>query len=499
MDFLGTGTLDQGFIPSAEADSMMATEYDAVVVGSGPNGLAAAITLARAGWKVLVLEARDTVGGGMRTLELTLPGFWHDMCSSVHPLGAASPFFRTLPLDRFGLEWVFPTGELAHPLDGDRAIVVERSIQATSEQFGTDAESYRHLMAPLVEHHEQILDELLGPLRLPHHPLTMASFGILALKPASFLAKRKFGQPEARALFAGMAAHSIMPLEHVATAAFGLMFGMLAHAVGWPLARGGSGQIAKALAAYLCSLGGEIVTGHEVKTQDDIPPARAVLFDTTPRQLLRIMGDRFPNGYRRKLERYRYGPGVFKVDFALSEPIPWRDKACWRSATVHLGGTLEEIAASEREVWQGQHPERPYVILVQPTLVDRSRAPEGKQIAWAYCHVPNGSTRDMTLTIEKQIERFAPGFRDCVLAVSTRNAAQMEAYNPNYVGGDINGGVQDLRQLFTRPVARAVPYSTPMPGIYICSSSTPPGGGVHGMCGYHAAVAALAASSAKPG
>lgn len=470
----------------------LSAEYDAVVVGSGPNGLAAAITLAHAGRKVLLLEAKDTIGGGMRTLELTLPGFLHDMCSSIHALGVASPFFRSLPLENFGLEWVYPDAELAHPFDGGRALTLERSIQATSEQLGTDGATYRRLMAPLVRNYEKILDEFLGPLRIPHHPLEMVHFGILALNPASSLTKLLFRQPEARALFGGLAAHSIMPLEHIATAGFGLMLGILGHAVGWPLARGGSQRLADALKDYFCSLGGEIVTEHEVKTLNDIPTTAATLFDLTPHQLLRIAGDRLPISYRRKLEHYRYGPGVFKVDYALSHPIPWQAKDCSRAATVHLGGTFEEMALSERQAWLGQHQDKPYIILVQPTLFDPSRAPAGKHIAWAYCHVPNGSTVDMTEKIEAQIERFAPGFRDCVLARSTHHAMQIEAYNPNYIGGDINGGVQDLFQLFTRPVARIVPYSTPIPNLFICSSSTPPGGGVHGMCGYHAAKAALA-------
>src|SRR5258708_2944459 len=476
----------------------MSTEYDAGVGGSGPNGLGAAISLARAGCKVLILEAKDTIGGGMRSLELTLPGFVHDICSSVHPLGVASPFCRTLPIDQCGLEWVYPDAELAHPLDDGHAMIVERSIETTAQQFGVDRDAYCRLIVPLVEQHEKILDEFLGPLRMPHHPLAMAHFGVLALNPAHSLAKRTFHQPEAQALFAGMAAHSIMPLEQIATAAFGLMLSMLAHAVGWPLARGGSQSIGQALVAYFCSLGGEIITGHEVKTLDDIPPTQATLFDVTPRQLLCIAGERFPANYYRKLERYRYGPGVYKVDYALSQPIPWQAKDCLRSATVHLGGTLDEIALSERQVWQGEHQERPYVIVVQPTLFDPSRAPAGKHIAWAYCHVPNGSTVDMSERIEAQMERYAPGFRDCVLARSTHHAIQMEAYNPNYVGGDINGGVQDLRQLFTRPVTRAVPYSTPIPGLFICSSSTPPRGGDHGMCGYYAAIAALASTLRPP-
>jgi phytoene dehydrogenase-like protein len=469
----------------------MRSEYDAVVVGSGPNGFAAAITLARAGCKVLLLEAKSTVGGGLRTAELTLPGYWHDVCSTVHPLGVASPFFRSLPLSQFGLAWVFPDAELAHPLDGDTAITVERSVQATSEQLGVDAHAYRRLMTPLVTHYDAILHEFLGPLRWPQHPVAMAQFGVRALFSARALASLLFRQPAAAALFAGLASHAIMPLEQPATAAFGLMLGLLMHAVGWPVARGGSQRIAEALAAYLRSLGGEIVTDHEVRTLQDVPPARVTLLDVTPRQLLRIAGARLPVGYQRQLERFRYGPGVFKVDYALSQPIPWRAAACLRSATVHLGGTMDEIALSERQMWGGRHPDRPYVLLVQPTLCDPSRAPAGKHTAYAYCHVPHGSTHDMTASLEQQIERFAPGFRDCILARTSQPALALQAYNPNYIGGDINGGVQDLTQLFTRPVLRAVPYSTPLPDVFLCSSSTPPGGGVHGMCGYHAALAAL--------
>ena len=465
--------------------------YDAVIVGSGPNGLAAAITLARAGGKVLVLEAKDSIGGGLRSLELTLPGFVHDMCASVHPLGLASPFFSHLPLERFGLEWVHPPAELAHPSDDGTAVTLEREVQATARQLGADAGAYARLMRPLVDRQAQILDAFLGPLRLPRHPLAMARFGLPALLPAEGLARLAFRGKAARALLAGLAAHSIMPLERVATSAFGLMLGMLAHTVGWPLARGGSGSIAAALAAYLQSLGGEIATDVEVKSLRDVPPARATLLDVTPRQVLQIAGEQLPAGYRRGLENYRYGPGAFKIDYALSAPIPWRAAGCGRSATVHLGGTLPEIALSEREAWQGRPTARPFVILVQPTLFDPARAPAGKHIAWAYCHAPHGSTVDMTAVIEAQIERFAPGFRDCILARRTHNAMQLQDYNPNYIGGDINGGVQDLRQQFTRPVARRVPYSMPAPGLFICSSSTPPGGGVHGMCGYHAARAVI--------
>lgn len=466
--------------------------YDAVVVGSGPNGFAAAITLARAGAKVLLLEAKSSLGGGMRTLELTLPGFSHDMCSSVHPLGLSSPFFRALPLRDFGLEWVFPQAELAHPFDDGDALLVERSIEATAAQLGRDAASYRRWMTPLVENYQNVLDEFLRPLRLPHHPLVMAAFGIGALQSADGLARRLYSEPKARALFAGMAAHAIMPLEKTATAAFGLMLTMLAHAVGWPLVRGGTGALAQALADYFRSLGGDIATDCEIKSLDEIPPARVFLLDVTPRQLLRIAGDRLPNGYRRQMESYRYGPGVFKVDYALSDPIPWRSAAVARAGTVHLGGTLDEIAASERAAWQGEHHARPFTLLVQPTLFDTTRAPAGRHIAWAYCHVPHGSSADLTEALEGQIERFAPGFRDTILARRAHSAMAMESYNPNYIGGDINGGVQDLRQLFTRPAVRPVPYSTPLENLFLCSSSTPPGGGVHGMCGYYAALSAQA-------
>jgi len=478
--------------------------YDAIVVGSGPNGLAAAIMLARAGRSVRVYEARETVGGGTRSAELTLPGFVHDVCSAIHPLGLASPFLRTLPLAQFGVEWIHPPAPLAHPLDDGTAVLLERSLEATSATLGPDGAAYRRVMGLILDEWEHILYEFLGPLRPPRHPLAMTGFGLLAIQSARGLAQRAFRGERARALFAGMAAHAIQPLERPPTAAFGLMLGMLGHAVGWPMAKGGSQTIADALACYLRSLGGEIVTGQAVGSVDALPPAKAVLFDVTPRQLLSIAGHRLPDGYRRQLERYRYGPGVFKMDWALDGPIPWKAAECARAATVHLGGTLDEIAASERAVWRGEPPEKPYVLLAQHTLFDPTRAPEGKHTAWAYCHVPNGSTFDMTARIENQIERFAPGFRDRILARSARSAPDMERYNPNYVGGDINGGVQDFWQLYTRPALRLVPYSiptrrdVPLPKgdlrperLYLCSSSTPPGGGVHGMCGYFAAQAAL--------
>ena len=467
--------------------------YDAVVVGSGPNGLAAAITMARAGRSVLVLEAREAIGGGCRSAELTLPGFVHDVCSAIHPLGLGSPFFKTLPLGDHGLEWIHPPAPVAHPLDDGTAVVIERSVEETAAGLGPDAAAYRRLMGPLSTQWDALAPELLAPLHLPRHPLAMARFGLMAIRSASGFAQGRFRGDRARAVFAGIAGHSILPLERTATAAIGLVLGALTHAVGWPLPRGGSRRIADALAAHLRSLGGEIRTGSPVESLDARPPARAVLCDVTPRQLLKLAGDRLRGRYRRGLERYRYGPAAFKLDFALSGPIPWKAAECARAATVHLGGTLDEIAASEAAVGRGEHPDRPFVLLVQPSLFDASRAPAGRHTVWAYCHVPNGSTFDMRARIEAQIERFAPGFRDLVLARSVLTPARLQELNANYVGGDINGGAQDLGQMFTRPVARIVPYSTPVRGLYICSSSTPPGGGVHGMCGYHAARAALRA------
>ena len=471
----------------------MTKHYDAVVVGSGPNGLAAAITLAQAGCSVLVIEGKETIGGGLRSAELTLPGFIHDPCSAVHPLGMGSPFFRALPLERFGLRWIQPDAPLAHPLGSGAAdaVLVDRSLDITAARLGVDAGRYRLLMAPLVENWEDLLGDLLGPLRVPHHPLLYARFGATALLPATGLARSLFTAERARAVFAGLACHSIMPLERPLSAAFGLTLGLLAHGVGWPIPAGGSQRVTDALVGYFQSLGGDLVTGWMVQRMDELPNASAYLFDITPRQLLQITGERLPSGYRRQLGRFRYGPGVFKVDLALDGPIPWADPNCALAGTVHLGGTLDEIAAGERAVWRGEHPDRPFVLLAQQSLFDASRAPAGKHTVWAYCHVPNGSTVDMTAVIEAQIERFAPGFRERILARSTRSAIQLEQYNPNYIGGDINAGVQDLRQQFTRPAIRPVPYTTPDPQIYLCSSSTPPGGGVHGMCGYHAAQAAL--------
>ncbi len=467
--------------------------YDAIVIGSGPNGLAAAITLAQAGKSVVVFEAKDTIGGGSRTKELTLPGFKHDICSAIHPLGLASPFFRTLPLEQYGLEWIQPPAALAHPLGDGTAMVLERSIEATTETLGDDASAYSRLMTPLVAHWQTLADTLLGPLRpqMFQHPFLLAPFGLNAIRSAESLAKQLFRGERARAIFAGMAAHSFLPLNHSLSAAFGMMLALFGHGVGWPIPRGGSQAIVDALAAYLRSLGGEIVTDVEVTSIEMLPTARALLFDITPQQLLRIAGDHLPTNYRHSLERYRYGPGVFKIDYALDGPLPWKAQECLRAGTVHLGGTLSEVMLSERQIGQGIPAEKPFVLLAQQSLFDPTRAPVGKHTVWAYSHIPNGSTFDMTKRIDAQIERFAPGFQDRILAKNVIPPNELEAYNANYIGGDINGGVADLFQFFTRPTIRLNPYTTPNKRIYICSSSTPPTGGVHGMCGYYAAKAAL--------
>jgi phytoene dehydrogenase-like protein len=469
-----------------------AQPYDAVIVGGGPNGLAAAITLARAGRSVRLIEGRDTIGGGARTAEITLPGFRHDVCSAIHPLGVGSPFFQDLSLGAFGLEWVFPPYAVAHPLDDGTAVVIENSVEASAATMGPDGRAYARLMIPLVADWLKILRDLLGPFPLPpRYPLAMMRFGLLALLPAATLAKTLFRGPRARAVFAGMAAHAMLPLDAPATASFSLILSLLAHAIGWPMARTGSQAIVDAMACYFQSLGGVITTGLPVTSLDQLPDTRSVLFDVTPRQLVSITGQRLPEAYRRALGRFRYGPGVCKIDYALDGPVPWKAAACLRAGTVHVGGAFEEIIASERAAFRGEHAERPFVLVTQQSLFDPTRAPGGRHTLWAYCHVPNGSNRDMSQAIEDQIERFAPGFRSRILARHTRSAQEMEMYNPNYIGGDINGGAQTITQFFTRPVPRRVPYSTPVNGIYLCSSSTPPGGGVHGMCGYHAAKAAL--------
>lgn len=462
---------------------------DAVIVGSGPNGLAAAIVIAQTGRKVVVFESARTIGGGCRSAELTLPGFVHDICSAVHPFAVASPMFRSLPLAAHGLEWIEPPAMLAHPFDDGRIACVYRSLERTAEELDADGSAYQNLFGPLVEAWPKIEDVVLGPLRWPAHPLALAGFGLRALNSAEALARRVFAGDCARALFAGLAAHGMLPLDARPTAGMGLVLGLMAHVAGWVLPYGGAQRLSNALAAHLRSLGGDIVTDMTVNSVDDLPPARAVLCDLSPKPLLRIAGHRFPPRYRRALERYRYGMGVYKVDWALDGPIPWRNPDCARAGTVHLGGTWDEIALSEREAWTGRHAERPFVLLAQPTLFDPSRAPHGRHVAWTYCHVPHASEVDMLAPLERQIERFAPGFRERVIARVVTRPADIERHNANLVGGDIAAGVNDLRQLFARPTWRT--YSTPVRGLYVCSASTPPGVGVHGMCGYFAARRAL--------
>ena len=466
-------------------------DYDAIVVGAGPNGLAAAIVLARAGLRVLVREAADQPGGGARTEPLTLPGFAHDVCSAVHPLGIASPLFRRLPLAEHGLEWVQPPAPLAHPFDDGTAVLLERSTRATGRQLGPDAAAWQRLMDPFVDRWQHLLADALGPLKVPRHPLLLARFGLVALPPTTWLTRAVFRGSRARALFAGMAAHATLPLGRPPSAAFGMMLGLTGHAVGWPIPRGGSGNLTSALVSYLRSLRGEVLTGAPVLALDELPRARAVLLDLTPRQILRLGGTCLPRQYRAQLARYQYGLGTFKVDYALDAPIPWRPAEVARAATVHLGGTLEEIHASRTREWAGRPAERPYVLLAQPTLFDPSRAPAGKHVAWVYCHVPNASAVDMTDRVEAQVERFAPGFRERILARHVMAPADLERHNPNLIGGDINGGEATLLQLFFGPAPRPIPYATPNPKLFVCSSSTPPGGGVHGMAGYYAARLAL--------
>ena len=469
---------------------MSKTDYDAIVVGSGPNGLAAAITLQQQGLSVLIIEGKDEIGGGLRSAELTLPGFTHDICSAIHPLAVGSPFFNKLPLQDHGLGYLFPDVAAAHPFDDGTAAVLHNSLGETASLLAQDDAAYLKLLGPLVSNWPDIAADVLGPLTFPSHPVAMAQFGIHALTSATYLARR-FKTKHARGLWAGMAAHALQPLTNLSTSAIGLVLMAAAHLKGWPIPVGGSNQIAKALESYFVSLVGQIETGCWVQSLDKLPSAKAVLFDVTPKQLLQIAGHRFSSIYKWQLEKYRYGMGVLKIDWALDGAIPFMAKEAEKAGTVHLGNTLEEIVASEAQTSRGQHPDRPFVLLAQQSLFDSSRAPEGKHTAWAYCHVPNGSVTDMTDVIERQVERFAPGFRERILARHTMNTSQIESYNPNYIGGDINGGIIDLGQLFTRPALRWSPYRTSAKGLYICSSSTPPGGGVHGMCGYHAAKQAL--------
>lgn len=464
--------------------------YDAVIVGSGPNGLAAAIRLALEGLSVKIFEASDTIGGGMRTKELMQQGFHHDVCSAIHPMAAASPFMKKLPLDQYGLRWIHPEICAAHPLDDEPAAIITGDLHDTAFQLGEDEEVYKSIVGPIAENWDTLTKDFLGPLRFPRKPFQLAAFGLKGLQPAT-LYRRHFKSERAKALFAGMAAHSILPLSSAATSAIGLIFYGAAHTGGWPIAKGGSQSIADAMGGYLESLGGIIETGFEVTDINQLPKAKAVLFDLTPLQVSDIMGDKFPSSYRNKLKKFKYGSGAFKIDYVLSEPVPWKDEQCKRAGTVHLGGTFDEIAESEKEMSKGGHPEKPFVLVAQQSLFDDSRAPKGKHTLWAYCHVPNGSTVDMTDAIEIQIERFAPGFKETIVQKQTMNTEDLHEYNANYIGGDINGGRQDITQLFSRPISFYQPYATPAEGIYFCSSSTPPGGGVHGMCGYHAATLAL--------
>lgn len=469
----------------------VASRYDAVVVGAGPNGLAAAVVLAEAGRSVLVLEGESTIGGGCRTAEVTLPGFRHDICSAIHPMGLVSPLFRRLPLAAHGLKWVHSKVPLAHPFDDGTAAVLHRSLSVTVDEMGEDGRAWAALMRPFLLDAEGFFDDILRPVRIPRHPLRLARFGLLGLQSCASLVRRRFRGGRAAALFAGCAAHSFLALDAPGSASFGLVLALAGHATDWPCAEGGSQRIVDSLAAHVVSLGGRIEVGRRVASLRDLPPSRAVLFDLAPRALAEIAADALPPRFLRQLRAFRHGPGVFKVDWALSAPIPWTAEACRRAATVHLGGTFDEIAASERAAVSGRISERPFVLVAQQSLFDPSRAPSGRHTGWAYCHVPHGANVDMTERIEAQIERFAPGFRDTILARRTMGPADIEAHNPNMIGGDIGGGANDLSQFLFRPTRRWDAYSTPNPRLFLCSSSTPPGGGVHGMCGYWAAQSAL--------
>ena len=466
-------------------------DFDAAIVGSGPNGLAAAILLAQRGLKVIVLEGSARLGGSARTAELTLPGFRHDEGAAILPLATASPFFASLPLSQFGLKWINPPAALAHPFDDGTAALLTNSIEETGTTLGPDSVPYKRLMKPLVSSWDELRQDLLGTMRFPAHPIADSRLALKALRSAQGLSNSHFKGSKAKGFSAGLAAHSVLPLNRIPSAAIGLIMCITGHSTGWPIPSGGAGSISEALGQYLISLGGKVVTGHKVKAISDLPGTGVVFYDTSPRFILDIYSDQIPRGYRKALQGYRYGPGIFKMDWALSGPIPWKAKECCQAGTVHLGGSQPEIAEAELAAWQGKVAARPFVILVQPTLFDPSRAPAGKHIAWAYSHVPNGCNYDMTQYIESQVERFAPGFKDTVMARHSSTPATLETGNPNLVGGDIVGGAQTLRQIFCRPLCRAIPYSTPLKGVYLCSAATPPGAGVHGMCGFHAATAFL--------
>lgn len=464
--------------------------YDAVIIGSGPNGLAAGIRLAQFGLRVKIFEAHHQIGGGTRTAEHILPGHKHDICSAIHPMAVSSPFLQTLPLKQFGLQWIHPEICAAHPLDDEPPAILSKDEAETAFYLKKDEKKYLSVVEPIIKNWTDLTKDFLGPLSFPNHPVKLARFGVRALLPSSIF-QRSFKTPQAKALIAGMAAHSVLPLNSWTTTAISLVFFGAAHTNGWPIAKGGSHSITKAMEAYYRSLGGEIETEFPVQSLDQLPACKTVLFDTTPSQALKIAGGSFPNSYQKKLRRFKQAAGIFKIDYILSEPIPWKDDECRKAGTVHIGGTFEEIAESEKLMDQNKHPEKPFVLVAQQSLFDSTRTPDDKQVLWAYCHVPNGSEKDMTAEIEDQIERFAPGFKDTIEHKSVMNTKDFELYNQNYVGGDISGGRQDISQLFSRPVHIFDPYSTPAEGIYFCSSSTPPGGGVHGMCGYHAANSVL--------
>ena len=469
----------------------MKSKYDAIIVGSGPNGFAAAITLQRAGLAVLLVEGKNVLGGGVRSAELTLPGFIHDVCSAVYPLGEDSPFFKQLNLEQFGLEYLKPEYAVAHPFDDGFAIAIQSSIEMTVPQFGKDANNYKRIFSPLIKEWPSIRSTFVGPLHVSAYSNAKVKFAYYALSSGIHFAKNQFTTNAAQSVFAGMAAHSMLPLDKLTTSSIAIVLNLMAHINGWPLPKGGAQQITNALEACFKKLGGEIQTGCMITSLQQLPPSKIILLDVTPAQLLSIAGDQFSALYKWQLQKYKFGAGIFKIDWALSQPVPFTDVKCRSAATVHIGGTMQEIFNSENTVSKNQHADKPFVLLVQPGVVDASRAPEGKQTAWSYCHVPNGSQTDMTDAIEKQVERFAPGFRDCILARHIMNTHDMESYNPNYIGGDINGGAAIASQLFTRPVLRLSPYRTSAKGVYVCSSSTPPGGGVHGICGYYAARRAL--------
>ncbi len=470
---------------------MKMLKYDAVIVGSGPNGLTAGIELAQHGMKVLIVEGADTLGGGMRTAELTLPGFIHDFCSAVHPTGVLSPYWQKLPLTQFGLEWVFPPASVAHPLDNQPAVILTKSMEETMDSIGIDGKRWEAMLNPFLKNPQGLLEDGLKPLGIPNNPILLARFGMKAMLPATTLSRLLFKEERARALFAGCAAHSILPLDKPFSAAIGLMFATMGHVVNWPVAKGGSAAIARALGEYFLSLGGEIQMGFMVKSLEELPAHKVVLFDTDPHQLSTIAENVLPERYVRRLRKYHYGPATFKIDYALNESIPWRDKRCLTASTVHVGGPIEAINYSEKSAWKGIHVEKPFVMVCQQSEFDTTRAPMGKQTGYAYSHVPHDSDKDMTEAIENQIERFAPGFKEIILERHITSPKNFMHYNPNYVGGAITGGAADITQLFTRPIARLDPYSTPNPALFICSASTPPGGGVHGMCGFYAAKSAL--------